>query len=120
MSLERKKEDGPMVTETVNVEMQTTTIKHFTDRFLAYNAGLYSSQLKPGEKYDKLTSVYSLIFTTRNLKQFNKLKKRYYHTCSIREDDKPHLALTTTMRFIIVGPGKFNKSVDKLLDEKDA
>ena len=37
--------------ETVNVEIQTTSHIHFTDRILAYAGRVYGSQLGKGEAY---------------------------------------------------------------------
>ena len=60
--------------ETVNVEMQTTSHARFTDRILAYASRIYSSQLGKGEAYGFLQDVYSLVFCTQNLTEFDKAK----------------------------------------------
>ena len=61
--------------EIVNVEMQTTSHPRFTDRILAYASRVYSSQLNKGQRYISLRDVYSLVFTTHNLGEFDKLER---------------------------------------------
>ena len=106
--------------ETVNVEMQTTNHKKFTDRILAYNARLYANQLQSGQDYDKLQTVYSLVFITENLQEFKYLANEYYHTCSMRRDDSPHSCLSQGMQIVIVELAKFHKKLNKLFDLRDA
>ena len=118
----RRKEKDSIKEEIINVEMQTTNKKNFTRRVLAYNARLYSNQLKSGQGYGKLNSVYSLIFVTENLKEFavKELMHEYYHTCSVRRNTAPNLLLSDGMQFIIVELAKFKKGLKKTIDNKDA
>ena len=105
--------------EIVDVEMQTSTKKNFTGRLLAYAARIYSSQIQVGEDYAKLQPVYSLIFSIVNLKQFQKTKE-YYHVCSLQRNCPPHLAFSQGIQFVIVELTKFSKSIEKIVDQREA
>ena len=80
---------GEKETEIANVEAQTTSKAHMTDRLLAYSCRLYGEQLKAGLPYKKLHRVYSLMFTTQNLPAF-KNSPRFDHVCTIRENQAPY------------------------------
>ena len=69
-------------TETVNVEMQSMSDSYFIDKTLAYSCRIYSRQIKKGNPYNNLFPIYSLSFTTKNLKAFKNIKD-YYHVCNI-------------------------------------
>ena len=101
-----KADDKP---EIAHVEIQTTPETHFSDRLLAYSSRLYSEQLRSGETYKFLAPVYSLVFMTANLKEFESLKDEYYHVCNIRRTTKPDLILTRGMCFVIVELTKFKR-----------
>ncbi len=105
--------------ETVNVEMQTVSQKNFTNRLLAYAGRVYSNQVKEGEKYEKLRTVYSLVFSTVDLPEL-RTDNNYYHTCSMRQDRRPHLRLTEGIQFVIVELNKFIGSLDSLVDQREA
>ena len=113
-TLKTLKNDKP---EIAHVEIQTTPETHFSDRLLAYSSRLYSEQLRSGETYKYLAPVYSLVFMTANLKEFESLKDEYYHVCNIRRTTKPDLILTRGMCFVIV---EFNKIQETKSREKDA
>ncbi len=95
--------------EIAHVEIQTTPETHFADRLLAYSSRLYSEQLRSGETYKVLAPVYSLVFMTANLKEFESLEDEYYHVCNIRRTTKPDLILTRGMCFVIVELMKFKR-----------
>ncbi len=105
--------------ETVNVEMQTVSQRDLTNRLLAYAGRVYSNQVKEGEKYEKLRTVYSLVFSTVDLPELRK-DNDYYHTCSMRQDRHPHLRLTDGMQFVIVELNKFIGRLDSLVDQREA
>ncbi len=107
-----KKEDR---SEVVNVEVQTTPEAYFANRLLAYSSRLYSEQLASGETYKSLAPVYSLVFMTQNLKEFESIKDEYYHVCNIRRTTKPDLVLTRGMCFVIVELKKFKREGVKSL-----
>ena len=106
--------------ETVNVEMQTTSHARFTDRILAYASRIYSSQLGKGEAYGSLQDVYSLVFTTQNLAEFDELRDQYYHVCDIRRAQPPHLRMTQGIQFILVELDKFVKELREVEDQREA
>ncbi len=105
-------------TETANVEVQTTAQKHFTDRLLMYLSRLYSGQIRKGENVDKLLPVYSLVFTTVNLKEFEGIKD-YYHVCNIRRIGHPEVVMSRGMSFVIVELDKFQSQLGELIDIKE-
>ena len=105
--------------EIVNVEMQTTSEPYFTDRILAYSARLYSEQLKRGLGYSKLSPVYSLVFTTKNLKVFKSVQD-YYHVCNIRRTEPPEVLMSNGLCFVIVELGKFDKRLHKLYNVRES
>ena len=105
-------------TEIVNLEVQTTAHRNFTDRLLAYSSRLYSDQLKEGEDFNKLLPVYCLVFTTVNLKEFKQIKD-YYHVCNIRRTQAPEVVMSKGMCFVIVELDKFRKSLNELFDKKE-
>ena len=115
-----KKGDGLEGSETVNVEVQTTSHERFTDRILAYASRIYSSQLSRGDAYGALRDVYSLVFTTQNLAEFDELSREYYHICDVRRSQAPHLRMTTGLQFIMVELDKFIKEVRELSDQREA
>ena len=88
------------------------------DRVLAYSSRLYSEQLKKGEGFGQLMPVYSIVFTTENLKEFNQVND-YYHVCNIRRTEAPYVVMSKGMCFVIIELGKFHKSLDGLVDLKD-
>ena len=106
--------------ETVNVEMQTTSHAYFTDRILAYASRIYGSQLDKGQAYDHLKPVYSLVFTTQNLSEFDKLSNQYYHICDVRRTQPPHLRMTKGLQFIVVELDKFIKEAKELEGQREA
>ena len=113
-------QDGLEGSETVNVEVQTTSHERFTDRILAYASRIYSSQLSRGDAYGALRDVYSLVFTTQNLAEFDELSREYYHVCDVRRSQAPHLRMTTGLQFIMVELDKFIKEVRELSDQREA
>ena len=106
--------------ETVNVEVQTTSHRRFTDRILAYASRIYSSQLERGKSYVALRDVYSLVFTTQNVVEFNELPGEYYHVCDVRRSQPPHLRMTKGLQFIMVELDKFIKEVGELDNQREA
>ncbi len=113
LRISRQLSNGEWVAnETVNVEMQTVSQRDFTNRLLAYAGRVYSNQVKEGERYEKLRTVYSLVFSTVDLPELRKDNNNYYHTCSMRQDRYPHLRLTDGMQFVIVELNKFIGRLD--------
>ena len=103
----------------VDVEMQTSTQGNLTGRLLAYAARIYSGQIKAGEDYTQLHPVYSVVFSTVNLKEF-KTAKDYYHVCTVQRDRPPHLAFSRGIQFVIVELAKFSKEIEKVIDQQQA
>ena len=86
--------------EFVNVEMQAFPHKSFTKRILLYWTKNYGSQIKTGEKYEKLCPAYSLIFSTFNL--FPETDS-FYTSYSIRSDRAPYFCFNEDLRLVTVG-----------------
>ena len=105
-------------TETVNVEIQTSNQTHFVGRLIAYSGRIYSDQLDRGEGYEKLAPVYSLIFSTKNLKELAQVKD-YFHVCSLLREDAPHVVISRALRPVIVELEKFSVNVEKLDNSLD-
>ena len=117
--LKRNTQSGTEKTEIVNVEMQTASKRYFTDRILVYSCRLYSQQLKKGNDYDKLLPVYSLVFITKNLKEFKDVKD-YYHVCNICRVKPPHVLMSKGLCFVIIELEKFDKNVKQLYDIRES
>ncbi len=105
--------------EKVNVEVQTTSYKHFTDRVLAYSSRLYGNQLREGEGFDQLLPIYTLVFTTVNLREFKDVQD-YCHICNLRRTEYPYAVMSKGMCFVIVELDKFRSELNHLLDKRDA
>ena len=116
---ERKTASSIKQTETVNVEMQTTSEPYFTNRALAYLCRIYFEQLKKGSGYKKLFPVYLLAFTTKNLKEFKGIKD-YYHVCNIRRTESPEILMSGGLCFVIVELNKFAKNVKELYNTRES
>ena len=106
-------------TETVNVEMQSTSQPHLADRLLAYSARIYSDQLQVGQSYDELATVYSLAFTP-HLYEFRGDQEHYYHVCTLRSEQSPDLVCGQGIKLIVVELDKFLHSIDKIVDLQEA
>ena len=103
--------------EFVNVEMQAFPHKNFTKRILLYWAKNYGSQIKTGERYEKLCPAYSLIFSTFDL--FPKTKN-FYTSFSVRSDLSPSFCFNKDLRLVTVELSKFNKeNPEALLDLRE-
>ena len=103
--------------ELLNVEMQTVPHPAFTERILLYQAKNYSSQLKSGQKYEKLCASYSLIFSTFDIFPAH---RDFYNSFSIRSDRKPHFPFNGDLRLVTVELGKFRKrEVEDLVDFRE-
>ena len=121
VKLFKKGADGGLdEAEIVNVEVQTTSYPRFTDRILAYASRVYSSQLSRGQDYGSLKDVYSLVFTTHNLREFDELSEQYYHVCDVRRVEPPHLRMTKGLQFVMVELDKFMKGVRELEGQREA
>ena len=105
--------------ETVNVEIQTSNQTHFVGRLIAYSGRIYSDQLDRGEGYEKLAPVYSLVFSTKNLKELAQVKDQYFHVCSLLREDAPHVVISRALRPVIVELEKFSVNVEKLDNSRD-
>ena len=86
---------------------------------MAYAGRLYSEQLGRGESYKKLNPVYSLIFTTQNLKEFAEVKDDYRHVCNIRRTKKPEVVMSRGMCFVIVELGKITGDLTGMESTRD-
>ena len=110
-------------TETVNVEMQSSSHSHFTSRLLAYASRLYTGQIEEGQDYDQLYPVYSLAFCSENLKEFASIPDEYYHLCTIRREDSApsrQPLFSRGIQFVVVELDKFSKTtVEELVDFRE-
>ena len=106
-------------TETVNVEIQTSNQTHFVGRLIAYSGRIYSDQLERGEGYEKLAPVYSLVFSTKNLKELAQVKDQYFHVCSLLRENPPHMVISRALRPVLVELEKFSVNVEKLDNIRD-
>ena len=103
--------------ELVNVEMQAFPHAGFLERILLYWAKNYSSQLKSGEQYQKLCSVYSLIFSEFDL--FSETNQ-FYSFFSIRRDTPPYFCFNQDLNLVTVELSKFKKrDISTLLDSRE-
>ena len=114
----RKNLLGEKQTETVNVEMQSTSDPYFIDRTLAYSCRIYSQQIKKGNPYNNLFPVYSLSFTAKNLKAFKNIKD-YYHVCNICRRGSSEVIISKGLCFIVIELGKFDKNVKQLYNTRE-
>ena len=105
--------------EIVNVETQTTAEPYFTDRILTYSSRLVSMQLKKGDEYKKLLPVYSLVFTTENLKILKEIKNEYVHNFLLTHTESSKVIMTDKMAFTIVELNKFRKKPNQLENTQD-
>ena len=105
-------------TEIVGVEMQTNNEDYFLNRLMAYSGRVYSEQLEEGEDYEKLAPVYSLVFSTRNLRELAQVRD-HFHVCNLLRKDAPHVAVSKALNFVFMELGKFDKSVEKLDSSRD-
>ena len=78
--------NGEKIQEISNVEMQTTGSSRLLDRIVAYASRLLSKLLGKGEGFKKLTTVFSILLSTKNLKVFKGIKD-FYHVSRLRRDD---------------------------------
>ena len=111
-----------VMSEIADVEMQTSSLKGFTNRLVVYVGRILSDQLTAGEDYKELPTVYSVVFITKNLSEFNTkaLAHEYYHHNTMRREGVPDTLFNDRTQHITVELGKFNKEVDKLVDQRDA
>ena len=119
VQLFKEGEESLEETETVNVEMQTTSSPHFLKRILVYLCRIYSSQLDKGKGYKDLRSVYSLVFTTKNLSVLNAVDE-YYHVCDFRRANPPRLQISHDLQFVLVELDKFVKELSDLTNQMEA
>ena len=73
---------GKTILEIVNVEVQTSLKEYMVRRILSYGCRTYSEQLKKGQSYATLCRFYSLLFTTENMREFQRTSK-FDHVCVI-------------------------------------
>ena len=104
--------------EVCNVEMQTTETPRLIDRIIAYTGRLLSKLLGKGDNFDKLTTVYSLLFTTKNLRTFKNIED-YYHVAQLIRKGSPSVVLSDILTFTVVELGKFDKKLEELDNERD-
>ena len=97
--------------EKINIEMQCTDKKNFTERILFYWSKLFSGQLKSGNLYEKLCPTYSLIFTNYTL--FKDLKD-YSSAFSLRCDEDRGVVFSPYLRIVVVELCKFKESLEKV------
>ena len=109
---------GGKRSEIVNVEMQTSSQPHLSERLAFYACKLYAGQLEAGDGFDRLKNVYSLTFTTFNMPQFAK-SPRYYHYCDLRDREPPYANFTYALNFIVVELSKFYRPLEELVDLRE-
>ena len=106
--------------EMVNVEIQTTAEPYYTDRILAYSGRIFSEQLDRGKDYQDLKPVYSLTFSTENLKILREIEENeYIHNFLITHTKRPNVIMTDKMAFTIVELDKFRKKTNQLKSTQD-
>ena len=106
--------------EFVNVEMQLHNHRSFITRMFFYGFRNYSSQLHEGDEYKELYPSYSLVFCDFDLFKDDEDKKRFYRSCSFREDHFPHRVVSQDFRVIFVELTKCEKNIENLLDFRQA
>ena len=120
----RRWENGKLLpAETVNVEMQSSGQRYFTNRLLHYASRLYNAQIKRGQEYNKLYPVYSLAFSKDNLPEFTPITDEHYHVCRIRREDSERsrqALFSNGLQFVVVELNKFTVPVEKIVDIRDA
>ena len=105
-------------TEIVGVEMQTSTEDYFLNRLMAYSGRVYSEQLEEGEDYEKLAPVYSLVFSTVNLRELAQVRD-HFHICNLTRKDAPRVVVSRALGFVFVELKKFTKSAEELDSARD-
>ena len=110
--------NGDVYQEVCNVEMQTTETPRLIDRIIAYTGRLLSKLLGKGDNFDKLTTVYSLLFTTKNLRTFKNIED-YYHVAQLIRKGSPSVVLSDILTFTVVELGKFDKKLEELDNKRD-
>ena len=98
--------------------MQIKRQKYFTSRLVAYASRLYLDQMARGERYNVLAPVYSLAFCGENLDEYKGLED-YYHVAGTMRLEPPHRLFNDRIKYIIVELGKFNKTPDELVDNRE-
>ena len=103
--------------EHINIEVQTLSMKNFSERILYYLCSLYIDQLNRGKKYQTLYPTYSLVFT--RFPVFPKLKDYYFHFF-LRADKKEKVIFSKYFGIVLVDLSKFKaRSLESLIDKKD-
>ena len=95
----------------VNVEMQVLSRTALLQRMLFYWGKLYIGGLKKGEKHDKLTTTYSLIFTDFTVFDHPE-ETDYFHSACIRLNNFPHRLVCEYLHLVVV---ELNKLPNLLL-----
>jgi len=119
IKFERTLSDGQKQTDLSNVEMQTTELSYLPERVVAYAGRLHSQQLDRGDDFSQLSSVYSILFITKNLQVFKGIKD-YYHVCRIKREGSSDVVFSEGLNFIVVELGKFDKKLEEIDNIRDA
>ena len=107
--------------EIVNVEMQLYEHPSFIERMIFYGCKNYFSQLNKGEKYKQLHPSYSLVFCDFELfKRDKEDRRKFYRSCTLREDDLPHHPVSHHLRVVFVELPKVKQKIEDLVDFKQA
>ena len=107
--------------EFVNVEMQLLEHPSFVERILFYGCRNYASQLDKGKEYEELNPSYSLVFCDFELfKHDEEDRKRFYRSCTFREDHYPHRRVSRHLLVVFVELPKLKKNIENLVDNKEA
>ena len=105
----------------VNVEMQLHEHPSFVERMIFYGCKSYFTQLGEGEQYKELHPSYSLVFCDFELfKHDEEDRKRFYRSCTIREDHYPNRVVSRHFRIVFVELSKLEKEIENLVDNKEA
>ena len=109
--------EGERIQEISNVEMQTTGSPRLLDRIVAYASRLLSKLLGKGDNFNKLTTVFSVLLSAKNLKVFKGIKD-FYHVSRLRRDGS-YEVFSNILIFVVIELAKFDKKLEDLYTEMD-
>ena len=105
--------NGHTYQEVSNVEMQTSKTPYLLDRIVCYAGSLLPKLLGKGDDFSKLTNVYSILLTTKNLEAFKDFDD-YYHVGRIMREGSRPVILSDILTFTVIEFKKFDKSLETL------
>lgn len=100
------------------VEVQYNERKDFLDRVLYYSTWPVSEQIKAGHKTYTLNDVYIVSFLNFALVHDSSWEEKTVSSYCIREDTNGE-KMTDALHFIFIELGRFKKSIEDSMDDRD-